>query len=59
MGLHTLRKNISVIPQMSFFFKSTLRKNIDSFEDASDEEIWIVLDDSNLKQKVSKMDKKL
>ena len=29
LGLHTLRKNISVIPQVPFLFKDTIKMNID------------------------------
>ena len=32
LGLHTLRKNISVIPQVPFLFRDTIRMNIDPFD---------------------------
>lgn len=32
MGLHSLRQHISVIPQLPFLFKGTIRQNIDPFE---------------------------
>jgi ABC-type multidrug transport system fused ATPase/permease subunit len=32
MGLHSLRRKISVIPQKGFFFKGTIKKNLDPFE---------------------------
>lgn len=31
MGLHSLRQHISVIPQMPFIFKGTIRSNLDPF----------------------------
>lgn len=31
MGLHSLRQNISVIPQTPFLFKGTIKKNLDPF----------------------------
>ena len=36
MGLHSLRQNISVIPQTPFLFKGTIKKNLDPFEVKSD-----------------------
>lgn len=36
MGLHSLRQNISVIPQTPFLFKGTIKKNLDPFENKSD-----------------------
>ena len=43
MGLHSLRQHISVIPQVPFLFKGTIRENIDPFNTESDERIWEVL----------------
>ena len=37
MGLHSLRQHISVIPQVPFLFKGTVRQNIDPFNTASDD----------------------
>ncbi len=31
LGLHSLRQHISVIPQLPFIFKGTIRQNIDPF----------------------------
>lgn len=31
MGLHSLRQNISVIPQTPFLFKGTIKRNLDPF----------------------------
>ena len=36
MGLHSLRQNISVIPQTPFLFKGTIKANLDPFETKSD-----------------------
>lgn len=49
MGLHSLRQNISVIPQTPFLFKGTIKKNLDPFESKPDETLWRVLQESNLK----------
>ena len=48
MGLHSLRQHISVIPQVPFLFKGTVRQNIDPFDTASDEMIWSALTESGL-----------
>ncbi len=40
LGLHTLRQNISVIPQTPFLFKGTIKKNLDPFEKNSDQRLW-------------------
>jgi len=32
MGLHSLRRHISVIPQTPFIFKGTVKDNLDPFK---------------------------
>lgn len=44
VGLHSLRKNISIIPQSPFLFTSTLRKNIDPLDEHTDDELWRALE---------------
>ena len=36
MGLHSLRKHISVIPQTPFLFRGTIRENLDPFREKAD-----------------------
>ena len=43
MGLHDLRKQISLIPQEPLLFTTTLRKNLDPFDQFSDSDIWSAL----------------
>ncbi|KAI1720590.1 ABC transporter transmembrane region domain-containing protein [Ditylenchus destructor] len=50
LGLHTLRSNITIIPQDPVLFSGTLRFNLDPSNQYSDEDIWRVLESSNLKQ---------
>ena len=59
MGLHSLRQHISVIPQVPFLFKGTVRENVDPFNTASDDKIWQVLDESGLKEHVNSLENKL
>ena len=53
MGLHQLRRSISIIPQESLLFSESLRVNLDPFCLYSEEEIWDVLEKVELKSYVS------
>lgn len=35
MGMHSLRQHLSVIPQVPFIFKGTIKQNLDPFETVS------------------------
>ena len=50
LGLHWLRKNISFIPQTPFLITTTIRDNLDPFNDYSDEQIWNSLQEIHLKR---------
>lgn len=52
LGLHTLRKNISFIPQMPFLLQGTIKENLDPFGDRTDEEVKTVIKDVNLEKKI-------
>lgn len=45
VGLHTLRANISIIPQEPVLFSGTLRTNLDPFDQYSDEQLWSSLEE--------------
>ena len=59
IGLHTLRKAISVIPQTPFIFAATFRYNLDPFNQYSNDELWRSLKLARLKAKVESMEKGL
>mmetsp|Transcript_25766 Transcript_25766/g.45368 ORF Transcript_25766/g.45368 Transcript_25766/m.45368 type:complete len:1258 (-) Transcript_25766:288-4061(-) len=51
VSLESLRKALSVIPQTPFLFNASVRKNLDPFEEHSDDTIWQTLSDVNLAEK--------
>ena len=54
IGLTPLRGSaLSLLPQMPFIFQGSLRENLDPFKEFSDRQIWEVLDDVQLRQKIS------
>nr|CAI5826421.1 unnamed protein product [Callosobruchus analis] len=54
LGLHDLRKKISIIPQEPVLFSGTLRHNLDPFHEHSDEDIYRALMDVELKNAVQR-----
>jgi len=59
VGLHLLRDNISIIPQIPFIFTGTIRSNVDPLGQFNDDQIWAALEDVRLKHHVERQTLKL
>ncbi|XP_057686609.1 multidrug resistance-associated protein 4 [Corythoichthys intestinalis] len=59
LGLHDMRQKISIIPQDPVLFTGSMRKNLDPFNQHSDEELWNALQEVQLKSVVEELPGKL
>ncbi|CAD5119335.1 DgyrCDS7955 [Dimorphilus gyrociliatus] len=59
IGLHELRKKLTIIPQDPVVFTGSLRWNLDPSEKASDPEIWNALEKAHLSSTVINLKEKL
>ncbi len=54
LGLHDLRRHISIIPQTPFLFQGTVRANLDPFGSPKDDpRFWSALEDVQLREHVA------
>ncbi|KAG1715016.1 Multidrug resistance-associated protein 4 [Nymphon striatum] len=59
LGLHQLRKKLTVIPQEPLLFQNTIRYNLDPFGDYCDVKIWEALESVEMKSVIRELPQQL
>ena len=59
IGLHSLRRQIAMVPQDPVLFSGTIRSNLDRYAQFDEAKLWLVLERVGLKATIEGMDKKL
>lgn len=57
--LNTLRSKLCIIPQDPVMFSASVRFNLDPFDECTDEQVWDVLRDVNMKDHIMSLPNKL
>ncbi|XP_055339689.1 multidrug resistance-associated protein 1-like isoform X2 [Paramacrobiotus metropolitanus] len=59
LGLHDLRRRITILPQEPTLFSGTIRSSLDPMEQYSDDQIWAALEQCNLNNYVMGLPQRL
>ncbi|CAL1542108.1 unnamed protein product [Lymnaea stagnalis] len=59
LGLHSLRRKVTILPQDPVLFAGSLRMNLDPFQEITDDELWTALEHSHLKTFVESLPQQL
>lgn len=52
LGLHELRRKLTILPQDPVLFSGTVRMNLDPFDYYTDDAIWLALEQAHLKETI-------